>query len=169
MSFILKSTQQECIDRYLSPFKTCCLINKDLVVNEIFLKSELTLRHLNSIKYKASTLWMCWQSLLNLDENTPKSLQAVLSRIVICVSKRNIFHRCQCLRWISNEKWEKQAQTKCKLRFQCDEWKRLCGSNSNDVDNFRETESNCCLIKKKIFFFLFLKNSFIFLCKNPFY
>jgi len=88
-SFILKSTQQECISRDLSPFKTCCPINKDLVVNESFRKSELTLRHLNSIKYKAA--WMCWQSLLNLDENTPKSLQAVLSRIEICVSKEIYF------------------------------------------------------------------------------
>ena len=34
---------------------------------------------------------MCWQSLLNLDENTPKSLQAVLSRIEICVSKEIYF------------------------------------------------------------------------------
>jgi hypothetical protein len=68
---------------------TWCPINKDLVANESFLKSESTLRHLNSIKYKAT--WMCCQSLLNLNENTPKSPQAVLSRIEIYVSKETYF------------------------------------------------------------------------------
>ena len=57
-------------------------------MNEKFRQTDLTLRHLNSIKYKGD--WTCWQRLLNLDEKT-KLLQNLMRNLELIVSNETYF------------------------------------------------------------------------------
>jgi hypothetical protein len=88
-SFILKSSQKEENSPDVFTFSTNgCPINKDLVANEKFRQSDLTLRHLKSIKYKGD--WTCWQTLLNLHEK-PKLLQNLVRNFELIVSNETYF------------------------------------------------------------------------------
>jgi len=86
-SFILKSSQKEENSPDILTFSTCP-IDKDLVANEKFRQSDLTLRHLKSIKYKGD--WTCWETLLNLDEN-PKLFQNLVGNLELIVSNETYY------------------------------------------------------------------------------